>query len=250
MAKNARLASKKKNISKPHIQNNNTNSTSDSNTIASSSTVITANSNTTANQGNQGRSRSIWHVDSGCSRHMTGTMSHLEDFKRFGGGHVAFGDNPKGGKISGKGKVSIGRMTFDDVHYVDQLRYNLLSVSQVCDKKHNILFKGKLHQNGINFESFPILGNQLLKLSFWEQINKIDTETQTHLYNYKTNFLEAKSNGKNGAGARTGIGYLYQLISKDGFTLFVFVDKTNSDPDAAPECIEISSCSSVFLVIV
>ncbi|KAJ9552063.1 hypothetical protein OSB04_016108 [Centaurea solstitialis] len=91
-------------------------------------------------ESNQGRRSSLWHVDSGCSRHMTGIMSLLEDFKRFEGGHVAFGDNPHGGKISGKGKVSKGKMTFDDVYYVEQLRYNLLSVSQVCDKKFGVFF--------------------------------------------------------------------------------------------------------------
>ncbi|KAJ9548908.1 hypothetical protein OSB04_021451 [Centaurea solstitialis] len=83
-------------------------------------------------EGNQGRRSSLWHVDSGCSRHMTGIMSLLEDFKKFQGGHVTFGDNPTGGKISGKGKVSKGKMTFDDVYYVEQLRYNLLSVSQIA----------------------------------------------------------------------------------------------------------------------
>ncbi|KAJ9556482.1 hypothetical protein OSB04_011096 [Centaurea solstitialis] len=91
-------------------------------------------------ESNQGRRSSLWHVDSGCFRHMTGIMSLLEDFKRFEGGHVAFGDNPHGGKISGKGKVSKGKMTFDDVYYVEQLRYNLLSVSQVCDKKFGVFF--------------------------------------------------------------------------------------------------------------
>ncbi|KAJ9545903.1 hypothetical protein OSB04_025610 [Centaurea solstitialis] len=91
-------------------------------------------------EGNQGRRSTLWHVDSGCSRHMTGIMSLLEDFKKFEGGHVAFGDNPTGGKISGKGKVSKGKMTFDDVYYVEQLRYNLLSVSQVCDKKFGVFF--------------------------------------------------------------------------------------------------------------
>ncbi|KAJ9542155.1 LOW QUALITY PROTEIN: hypothetical protein OSB04_028661 [Centaurea solstitialis] len=90
--------------------------------------------------GNQGKGKNVWHVDSGCSRHMTGIMSLLENFKRFNGGHVAFGDNPKGGKVSGKGKISKGMMTFEDVYYVEQLKYNLLSVSQVCDKKHSILF--------------------------------------------------------------------------------------------------------------
>ncbi|KAJ9553033.1 hypothetical protein OSB04_017078 [Centaurea solstitialis] len=56
----------------------------------------------TEQKSNQGQRSSVWHVDSGCSRHMTGIMSLLEDFKRFEGGHVAFGDNPKEGKISGK----------------------------------------------------------------------------------------------------------------------------------------------------
>nr|GEY89171.1 hypothetical protein [Tanacetum cinerariifolium] len=41
-------------------------------------------------------------IDSGCSRHMTGNMSYLSDFKEFNSGYVAFGGNPKGGKISGK----------------------------------------------------------------------------------------------------------------------------------------------------
>ncbi|KAI3718573.1 hypothetical protein L6452_19450 [Arctium lappa] len=91
-----------------------------------------ANSNTTANQGNQQLKRkSIWHVDSGCSRHMTSNMDCLQNFKKFDGGRVAFGDNPIGGKISGKGMISKGKMTFEDVYYVEQLRYNLLSVSQL-----------------------------------------------------------------------------------------------------------------------
>nr|GEZ33887.1 putative ribonuclease H-like domain-containing protein [Tanacetum cinerariifolium] len=36
-------------------------------------------------------------IDSGCSRHMTGNMSYLSDFKELNGGYVAFGGNPKGG---------------------------------------------------------------------------------------------------------------------------------------------------------
>nr|GEY86004.1 hypothetical protein [Tanacetum cinerariifolium] len=37
-------------------------------------------------------------IDSGCSRHMTGNMSYLSDFKELNGGYVAFGGNPKGVK--------------------------------------------------------------------------------------------------------------------------------------------------------
>nr|GEW27222.1 hypothetical protein [Tanacetum cinerariifolium] len=43
----------------------------------------------------------------GCSRNMTGNMSYLCDFQKLNGGYVSFGGNPKGGKISGKGKIKI-----------------------------------------------------------------------------------------------------------------------------------------------
>ncbi|GJZ02508.1 putative ribonuclease H-like domain-containing protein [Tanacetum coccineum] len=41
-------------------------------------------------------------IDSGCSRHMTGNMSYLTNFEEIDGGYVAFGGNPKGGKITGR----------------------------------------------------------------------------------------------------------------------------------------------------
>ncbi|GJY36069.1 ribonuclease H-like domain-containing protein [Tanacetum coccineum] len=41
-------------------------------------------------------------IDSGCSRHMIGNMSYLTDYEEIDRGYVAFGVNPKGGKITGK----------------------------------------------------------------------------------------------------------------------------------------------------
>nr|GEY83805.1 ribonuclease H-like domain-containing protein [Tanacetum cinerariifolium] len=41
-------------------------------------------------------------IDSRCSRNMTENMSYLSDFEELNGGYVAFGGNPKGGKITGK----------------------------------------------------------------------------------------------------------------------------------------------------
>ncbi|GJS48213.1 putative ribonuclease H-like domain-containing protein [Tanacetum coccineum] len=41
-------------------------------------------------------------VDSGCSRHMTGNIAYLSDFKEFDGGYVTFGGGAHGGRISGK----------------------------------------------------------------------------------------------------------------------------------------------------
>nr|GFA06916.1 putative ribonuclease H-like domain-containing protein [Tanacetum cinerariifolium] len=48
-------------------------------------------------------------IDSGCSRHMTRNVSYLSDFKEINDGYVAFGGNPKGGKITGKGKIRTGK---------------------------------------------------------------------------------------------------------------------------------------------
>ncbi|GJY83941.1 ribonuclease H-like domain-containing protein [Tanacetum coccineum] len=41
-------------------------------------------------------------VDSGCSRHMSGNIAHLSDFKDFDGGYVTFGGGANGGRITGK----------------------------------------------------------------------------------------------------------------------------------------------------
>ncbi|GKA93701.1 hypothetical protein Tco_0815687 [Tanacetum coccineum] len=55
-------------------------------------------------KGNQGNTQMDLQdqgvIDSGCSRHMTGNMSYLTDFKEIDGGYISFGGNPKGGKIT------------------------------------------------------------------------------------------------------------------------------------------------------
>nr|GEZ50252.1 putative ribonuclease H-like domain-containing protein [Tanacetum cinerariifolium] len=60
--------------------------------------------------------------------------------KEINGGYVAFGGNKKGGKITGKGKIKAGKLDFDDVYFVKELKFNLFSVSQMCDKKNNVPF--------------------------------------------------------------------------------------------------------------
>ncbi|GJV48450.1 putative ribonuclease H-like domain-containing protein [Tanacetum coccineum] len=44
-------------------------------------------------------------IGSGCSRHMIGNVSYLTDFEEINGGYVAFGGNPKGGKITGRDTI-------------------------------------------------------------------------------------------------------------------------------------------------
>ncbi|GKA61798.1 ribonuclease H-like domain-containing protein [Tanacetum coccineum] len=78
--------------------------------------------------------------DSGCSRHMTGNKSFLTDYQEIDGGFVAFGGSPKGGKITEKGKIRTGKLDFEDVYFVKELKFNLFFVSQMCDKKNSVLF--------------------------------------------------------------------------------------------------------------
>nr|GFB17556.1 ribonuclease H-like domain-containing protein [Tanacetum cinerariifolium] len=79
-------------------------------------------------------------IDSGCSRHMTRNISYLYDFKAINRGYVTFGRNPKGGKITSKGKIKTRKLDFDDVYFVKELKFNLFSVLQMCDKKNSVLF--------------------------------------------------------------------------------------------------------------
>ncbi|GKD47094.1 ribonuclease H-like domain-containing protein [Tanacetum coccineum] len=79
-------------------------------------------------------------VDSGCSRYMRGNKSYLTDYQDIDGGFVAFGGGSKGGMITGKGKIKIGKLDFEDVYFMKELKFNLFSVSQMYDKKNSVLF--------------------------------------------------------------------------------------------------------------
>ncbi|GKB72993.1 putative ribonuclease H-like domain-containing protein [Tanacetum coccineum] len=77
-------------------------------------------------------------INSGSSRNMTGNKCYLDEYEDYYGGFVSFGDGK--GRISGKGKIKTGLLDFDDVYFCKELKYNLFSVSQICDKKNNVLF--------------------------------------------------------------------------------------------------------------
>nr|GEZ43887.1 putative ribonuclease H-like domain-containing protein [Tanacetum cinerariifolium] len=91
-----------------------------------------------AAQGKQGTRRNL-QLDLK-DKHMTGNMSYLSDFEELNGGYVAFVGNPKGGKITGKGKIKTGKLDFDNVYFVKELKFNLFSVLQICDKRNSVLF--------------------------------------------------------------------------------------------------------------
>nr|GEZ02979.1 hypothetical protein [Tanacetum cinerariifolium] len=69
-----------------------------------------------------------------------GNISYLTNFKEFDGGYVAFEGGAKGGKITGKGIIKTGKLDFEDVYFVKELKFNHFSVSHMCDKKNSVLF--------------------------------------------------------------------------------------------------------------
>ncbi|GKA26697.1 putative ribonuclease H-like domain-containing protein [Tanacetum coccineum] len=79
-------------------------------------------------------------INSGCFRHMTGNRSYFINYEEINGGFVAFGGSTKGGKITRKGKIRNGKLDIEVVYFVKELKFNLFSVSQMCDKKNNVLF--------------------------------------------------------------------------------------------------------------
>ncbi|GJS60678.1 putative ribonuclease H-like domain-containing protein, partial [Tanacetum coccineum] len=59
-------------------------------------------------------------VDSGCSRHMTGNIAYLSDFKQFDGGYVAFGGGAYGGKITDETSEILKRFIKEIENLVDK----------------------------------------------------------------------------------------------------------------------------------
>nr|GEU42546.1 putative ribonuclease H-like domain-containing protein [Tanacetum cinerariifolium] len=89
-------------------------------------------------------------INSGCSRYMTGNMSYLSDFDELNGGYVAFGGNPKGGKITGKGKIMTEHCSFWDLNClfakatIDESNLWHRRLAHINFKTINKLVKGNL----------------------------------------------------------------------------------------------------------
>ncbi|GJZ53634.1 putative ribonuclease H-like domain-containing protein, partial [Tanacetum coccineum] len=86
-------------------------------------------------------------VDSSFSSHMTGNKAYLSDYEDYNGGFVAFGSDPKRGKITGKGKIRTANLDFDDVYFVYELLSLTFSFFKLLDKSQVVLRAPR--QNGV-----------------------------------------------------------------------------------------------------
>ena len=87
-----------------------------------------------------GSKKDKWFLDSGCSKHMIGDKSKFAFLTRKNEWYVTFGDNAKG-KIITQDNIDNDDTSFliENVLLVDDLKHNLLSISQLCDKGFKVI---------------------------------------------------------------------------------------------------------------
>ena len=82
-----------------------------------------------------------WYLDSGCSRHMTREECQFRSLKLKEGGEVAFRGDRKRKNIE---VGDIGKSTTNyikNVLLVKNLKHNLLSINQLCDRGYKVTFE-------------------------------------------------------------------------------------------------------------
>ncbi|GJZ76011.1 hypothetical protein Tco_0640476 [Tanacetum coccineum] len=84
----------------------------------------------------------IWYLDSGCSRSMTSFKSYPHKYVEQPGPKVVFSDNSSC-ITEGYGSINCGGILFPKVAFVNGLKYNLLSISQLYDAKYIVQFDDK-----------------------------------------------------------------------------------------------------------
>ncbi|GJT42852.1 retrovirus-related pol polyprotein from transposon TNT 1-94 [Tanacetum coccineum] len=86
--------------------------------------------------------RSKTPTKSGCLRHMTGVKSYLHKYVEQPRPKVVFGDDFTC-TTEGYGSIKCNGIVFTKVEFVNGLKYNLISISQLCDAKYIVHFDEK-----------------------------------------------------------------------------------------------------------
>ena len=118
---------------------------------------------------------------------MTGHQDILKSFKSGKGGDISFGDKTTG-SITGSGSVKLNeKIEVAIVNLVDFLKYNLLSVAQLCDQgpnkvvfttttcyvknaKKEIILKGRRYNSTYIFDSHYVPKEQIGRASCRERV--------------------------------------------------------------------------------
>ncbi|GJS80272.1 hypothetical protein Tco_0730153 [Tanacetum coccineum] len=155
----------------------------------------------------------IWFF---CSSHMTGNKAYLSDYEDFNKGFMAFGSDPKGGKITSKGKIKTANLDFDDFKLLDESQVVLRAPRKDdvynLDLKNIVPFRAEMvvaeRKNMTLIEAArTMLADSLLPIPFWAEAVKstcnVPIVKSLEAYNKRTkrveenlhiNFLEDQPN--------------------------------------------------------
>nr|GEW09304.1 copia protein [Tanacetum cinerariifolium] len=134
-------------------------------------------------------------IDSGCSRHMTGSKAYLADYQEFKGGSVAF--RVSNGRITGKGKIKDGRLNGIKREYSNA---RTTQQNGVTERKNMTFIKA----------ARTMLADSLLPTTFWAEavntpcyvLNRVLVTKPQNKTPYE--LLTGKFNGKSNLGFLVG----------------------------------------------
>ncbi|GJX13399.1 uncharacterized mitochondrial protein-like protein [Tanacetum coccineum] len=171
-------------------------------------------------------------VDSGCSRHMTGNIAHLSDFKDFDGGYVTFSGGAYGGRITGKGTIKTDNLDFDDVYFVKELKFNLFSVSQMCDKKNYVLFTDS--ECLVLSPNFKLLDENQILLKIPRQDNMYSFDMKNIVPKDSLTYLVAKATSEESMLWHRRLGHInfknINKLVKENLNIVLIVKPHNKTP--------------------
>jgi hypothetical protein len=94
---------------------------------------------------------------------------------------IIYGDNGQG-DVVGLGKIGISTTnSAEDVHHVQGLGYNLLSVSQLCEKGYNCLFTDKGVTVSRREDSSIVFAGHLRGKLYYVDFTKVKVEPKAYL---------------------------------------------------------------------
>ncbi|GJW19846.1 hypothetical protein Tco_0027282 [Tanacetum coccineum] len=169
----------------------------------------------------------------GCSRHMTGNKSYLSDYEKIDGRFVAFRGDPKGGRITSKGKIST-----DTECVVLSPDFKLLDENHVLfrvprkDNMYSVDLKNIVPSRGYstNSKAFRVFNSRTrmveenMHVKFSEETPNIvgnrpnwlfDIDALTISMNYKPVVIENKTNGNAGTKENIDAGQAGKKIVLD-----------------------------------
>ncbi|BAH95230.1 Os11g0420000 [Oryza sativa Japonica Group] len=115
------------------------------------------------------RKENVWIVDPGCSRHMTGDKNWFSSLKKTSKTEsIIFGDASTSAVLA-TGLVKVNeKFELKNVALVEDLKYNLLSVSQIVDEDFEVHFKKT------GSKVFDSCGDSVLNISRYGRVFKAD----------------------------------------------------------------------------